>query len=706
MDQSRVQEYFDELKYYYLKDDSDWTDKAKSMRTIAHRFYNEISSLDTTYHLALVEFYKGNQQKIVASLAFQLKNQLNTIVHENLRIDKKRYIELYDALVRLIYLATGVMPDEATQEFIGFKHQDLWENLNDQQKAIVLSNDQIIYVNAGPGTGKTRLLVHKLVRYIQTSAEKEKIVALSYTNTAARELGDRFREIVYNVKLEKGYDFYNGTIHSFCYRMLKSFHASKGEEFTDIIIDDEDIRNLAEEINIQLEEKYTVNEIAECLKSKLRTKNPQLAAVIADIKKNYSIISIEDILLKFIDACKMPDFKLWISNKLTTLVIDEAQDLTKQNYEIFSMLSGIIPTLKLFLVGDPRQNIFSFNGGSYEHLDAFLKQHPHHAKMSLTLTYRCPEKIVQYLNTFRFNDCENHRLESMCLHTGKISVSPCDSNETEAFLALERIKELGSLNNTAVLCNSMRYLSDLISLLGEYKIPYKVYGGKKYLRGHVKLYNHILRVIDSDNEYSVRVLEREFALNLKVYAGKNIVERFYASNLGRKIKDIKDGIVRLEQDFHSVSCTVVDEILGLKSDTPEILADYKQLMDLAHHYPTISDYLMSFAIDKETFAGFYSKDYVECQVPIDDECLTVSTIHSAKGLEWNNVFILGLAEGNFPNARYAGDTKEKQDKFFSDEAKKMYVAASRAKENLYLSYSTMTPWGTPQRASRFILLQK
>ena len=144
MDQSRVQEYFDELKYYYLKDDSDWTDKAKSMRTIAHRFYNEISSLDTTYHLALVEFYKGNQQKIVASLAFQLKNQLNTIVHENLKIDKKRYIELYDALVRLIYLATGVMPDEATQEFIGFKHQDLWENLNDQQKAIVLSNEQII----------------------------------------------------------------------------------------------------------------------------------------------------------------------------------------------------------------------------------------------------------------------------------------------------------------------------------------------------------------------------------------------------------------------------------------------------------------------------------------------------------------------------------------------------------------------------------
>ena len=131
MNPSRVQEYFDELKFYYVKPDSDWTDKAKSMRTIAHRFYNEITEQDTTYHLALVEFYRGNQQKIVANIAFQLKDKLNTIVHENLKIDKEYYMGLYNAIVRLIFLATGIMPDEATQEFIGFKQEDLWESLND-----------------------------------------------------------------------------------------------------------------------------------------------------------------------------------------------------------------------------------------------------------------------------------------------------------------------------------------------------------------------------------------------------------------------------------------------------------------------------------------------------------------------------------------------------------------------------------------------
>lgn len=706
MNPSRVQEYFDELKFYYVKPDSDWTDKAKSMRTIAHRFYNEITEQDTTYHLALVEFYRGNQQKIVANIAFQLKDKLNTIVHENLKIDKEYYMGLYNAIVRLIFLATGIMPDEATQEFIGFKQEDLWESLNDEQKDIVLCDDKIIYVNAGPGTGKTRLLVHKLLRYIQISTSKEKIVALSYTNTAAGELGDRFREAIFKVKLEKGYDFYNGTIHSFCYRMIKSFYASKGEEFSDIIIDDEDIRNLAKEIHVQLEDKYTVNEIAECLKSRLRSNKPGLTEILTEIKQRYSIISIEDILHKFLEECMKDDFREWISDKLTTLVIDEAQDLTKLNYDIFSRLKKIIPELKLFLVGDPRQNIFNFNGGSYEHLNAFLKAYPTHTKKPLTKTYRCPENITNYLNTFKFHDCDNQKLKSMCEEPGQVLVSPCQSNETEAFRVIEKIKEIGDLKNTAVLCNSMLYLRDFIALLGECEMPYKVFGGKKYLREHVKLFNHIMRVLDSDNEYSIRVLDREFALNLKGYSGKNIRERFFASNFGRRLKEIKEESIRLEQDFHTITCTIIDEVLALKSDTAEVMEDYRQLMELSNHYPSISDYLLSFAIDRDTFSCFYSKDYVECQVPVKSEYLTVSTIHSAKGLEWNNVFILGLSEGCFPNPRHAGDTKEKQDKFYSDEGKKMYVAASRAKCNLFLSYSAMTPWGTLQRPSRFILFQK
>lgn len=703
MNPSRVQEYYEELKFYYKKTDSDWTDKAKSMRTIAHSFYNEITGTDSTFHNAMIEFYKDCKQKIVSNIAFDLKTQLNAIVHKNRKIDEKMYMNFYNALVRLIYIATDVMPDEATQEFIGYKQEDIWTDLNIEQKDIVLSGGEFIYVNAGPGTGKTRLLVHKLLRYILISEKKEKIIALSFTNTAASELGEKFREAAFKVNLGQPYDFYNGTIHSFCYRMMKAFYADRGIDFSYIIIDDEDIKNLAEEIHMQLEEQYSVNEIAECLKSRLQYKDQRLTEILEDIKRKYSIITIEDILHKFIDCCKSSDFHLWLKDKITILVIDEAQDLTKLNYEIFSMLKSIIPDLKIFLVGDPRQNIFNFNGGSYEHLDNFLRKYPNHTQEKLTMTYRCPETVTEYLNNFRFNDCPNYKLKSMNNGKGDVQIIACQSNESEALQVLHKIKSLGSLDNTAVLCNSMMYLSSFIKLLGECQIPYKVFGGRKYLKEHIKIFNHLLRVTDSDNEYSIRILDRTLSLNLKDYPGKNITERFYASSLGIIINGIKDNIKRLEADFHSVVTTILDEVLTHKYSKPEMLSDFDHLIEVSNRYQSISDYLLSFAIDKETFASFYTKDYVECQVPIQGEYLTVSTIHSAKGLEWDNVFILGLSEGCFPNAKYAGNTPEKQAKFFSDEAKKMYVAVSRTKKNLYLTYSEVAPWGTRQRASRFIM---
>ena len=279
MDSERVQSYYDDLKRYYLKTDSDWTDKAKSFRTIAHNFYNELTSLDGKFSDALKEFYKWNTQKVVSSLAFKLKDELNNIVHNNIRIDRDRFILYYNSLVRLIYLATNVFPDDATLDYIGFKPADKLSGLNDQQKDAVLCNDKVIYVSAGPGTGKTYLLINKLLQYINTSTHKERIIALSFTNTAANELGDKFFRKAFESRIDKEYEFYNGTLHAFCFKMLKSYYASQDKEFNYIIIDEADIKDLADEIRIQLEDAYTANEIAECLKSNLRTKNPNLRAV-------------------------------------------------------------------------------------------------------------------------------------------------------------------------------------------------------------------------------------------------------------------------------------------------------------------------------------------------------------------------------------------------------------------------------------------
>ncbi len=706
MQDSRVNEYYEKLKFYYLKPDSDWTDKAKSMRTVAHEFYNEITMTYGTFADALKEFYKWNKYNEVSNAAFALKDKLNDVVHHNVEVDRSTYITFYNMLVRLIYLATEVLPDEATMEFIGYQSSDELSGLNDEQKDAVLCDDQIIYVSAGPGTGKTYLLINKLIHFINASTNPEKIVALSYTNTAANELGEKFHRAAFETGLVKPYEFYNGTLHSFCFKMIRSYYSSIGKEFNYIIIDDTDIADLAEEFRIQFNDAYSITEIKECLKSKLKSKNENLQQLIADLKAKYNIISIDDILTTFIDNLKDTEFRHWFKQQLTVLVIDEAQDLTELNYRIFDLILDVNPRIKIFLVGDSRQNIFGFNGGSYEYLDAFLKRHNNYTRKNLTGTYRCPQDICNYVNTFRFLDCDNVPLRSVGGTTGVVKMEGYDNIESEALNVLGIVQRIDDLNNTAVLCQNLKYLESFIDLLGTASIPYRVFGGQKLVKKHVKLLNHLLRIIDCDNTYSINAIGRAFMLNLDRVYGNNVTERFYNTQEGRVLQDIKEDIerrTRLKEEvpLKAIAATLIDSFFSREDDA--IKDDLYALEEMMAQYNSIPDFLLSFAIDRETFARFIEKNYVECKVPITDKFLTVSTIHSAKGLEWKNVIVMGLSEGNFPNMWFAREFLDpEKDKYANDLLKSMFVAATRTMGDLYLTYSKHNKFGYSQMPSRFL----
>lgn len=696
METERVIFYYEELKRYYLKTDSDWADKAKSFRTVAHNFYNELTCLDGRFSDALKEFYKWNTQKVVSNLAFKLKDELNIVVHKNIQIDRSRFILFYNTLVRLIYLATNVLPDDATLDYIGFKPVDGLHELNEQQKDAVLCPDKVIYVSAGPGTGKTHLLINKLLQYVNVSETKERIIALSFTNTAANELGDRFRRKAFETQVEKSYDFYNGTIHAFCFKMLKTFHANQEKEFNYIVIDDADIKELANEIRFQLKDAYTIKEIEECLKSNLRTKNPNLRAVVANIKRRYNIISINDILTRFSEFLNNdPVFCKWLRPQITTLVVDEAQDLSEMNYSIFSRLMQVIPDMKLFIVGDPKQNIFGFNGGSYEHLNHFLDGIKNYSMKSLTLTYRCPQVVADYVNTFNFVDCPNPKLSSLSDVEGSVVLNSFRNMATEANYVIATIRSKESLRKSAVLCSNLKYLALFIDQLNINNIPYKVFGGKRIVKPHIKLFNHLMRIVESDNQYSIKRIGQEFMIGVTK-------DLFYKSDIGKCIKEIKSQASYPEKTFYDVASAVVN-LIDYRGGDEVILADYSRIIEISKLYNSVDDYLLAFAIDKETFADFYLKDYVECKIPVSDEFLTVSTIHSSKGLEWDNVFIMGMSDGNFPNPYWARELDESgQIKYFNDCQKSMYVAATRTKENLFLTYSIKKAHRYDQIPSRYL----
>ena len=723
MKAERVQEYYEMLKYYYLKPDSDWSDKAKSMRTVAHDFYKEITRTYGTFADSLKEFYKWNKYNEVSKAAFMLKDKLNDVVpqseaaftlkdklndvvHHNTKINKETYINLYEMLVRLIYLATKTLPDNATMEFIGYSSIDELADLTDEQKDAVLCDAQIIYVSAGPGTGKTHLLINKLLHYISSSVTPEKIVALSYTNTAANELGARFHRATFECGITKPYEFYNGTLHAFCFKMMKSYYNAKGQEFNYIIIDDNDIEDLAEEFRIQLNDLYKKDDIKACLRSRLRTNDPRLQQLVGELKARYNVISIEDILTLFIDKLDDTTFRTWFQDQVTVLVIDEAQDLSELNYRIFDLLLQVNPMLKVFLVGDPRQNIFGFNGGSYEHLDSFLRRHSNYAQKRITGTFRCPQPICDYVNTFSFIDCENVPLRSVGGTNGQVRVSGFDDVDSEALHVLGLVQSIGNLNNTAVLCQNIKYLAPFIDQLGQAGIPYKVFGGQKIVKQHIKLFNHLLRIIDNDNEYSIRSFDRAFALHIDRIAGRNVRERFYYTREGRIIKEIKEDIerkARIKEDLSmkDLASTLIERFFDHVE--PAMKEDFAALEEIMGQYNSIPDFLLAFAIDREAFARFIEKNYVECKVPITDKFLTISTIHSAKGLEWPNVIIMGMSENNFPNTWFDRDkTKEEQQKSLNDAWKAMFVAATRTKGDLYLTYSMHNTRGFSMAPSRFL----
>ena len=555
--------------------------------------------------------------------------------------------------------------------------------LNDQQREAVLCRSDILYVSAGPGTGKTHMLTSKLLDYIVSSDTPQKIVALSYTNTAARQIGERFEKKITQFGISSNsYSFYNGTIHSFCFKMMKSFKDS----FDYTILDDEELSELAADIKGQIPQEIPQSSLMKCLKSDPSTMNSNLYRTVSEVKRQLKVISIQDILALFLHMLDSDqEFRTWISNEVTVIAVDEAQDLTELNYLILDRLKEIIPNLKLFLVGDPRQNIFEFNGGSYKHLNDFLSRHPGYEMRTLTITYRCAQPVTDFVNRFQFDDCENYQLQPVSSN-GQLAVLDAASESEEAEKVARGILSSGNINTCAVLSNNLRYLEPLIRELQLDGIPYRVFGGQKLLKKHIRFLNHILRIIDNGNAYSIRKIAQYAGIDI-VRDGKKRKSAFFESDLGQIILSIQEESGQVP--FSETARRVISEIMQDPEDPEDVTADYQLFLELSSLYGSVSDYLASFATDKERFASFYLADFDECPIPTENGFLTISTIHSAKGLEWDNVFIMGLCEGNFPNPYFCQNmTPFEQQEFFNAEWKKMYVAATRARKGLYLTYSS------------------
>lgn len=707
MEAKQVNFYYEGMKQAFVRFDSNVASKALDFRSTLEDFFKNLTSElegQVTIQDRIDDYYDAHpDEEAMRTRAHRARKKLNYIIHHFLEIQPEtikhvsvtidEFRNIFEDLVLIIYNATNVIPDSATFELLGVNQSDYLKGLNEQQKNAVIADSRIVFVNAGPGTGKTTLLVQKMVHHIIKNPQSNHIVALSFTNTAARQLEEKFQQQAFMYLKENQYELFNGTIHSFCLRKMRKYYQLKGRSFEYMIISDDELFDFAPDICKFLNDKYTLEEIKGFLSNSVKLWPADLSAAVSDLKERYKFISLNGILTLFDDLLsKEKDFADWILASSDLLVIDEAQDLNESNFTIFSRMLELKPSLKLFMVGDPRQNIFEFNGGSYEHLDRFLALYQNDvSRRDLSISYRCPEAVLGFVNKFTFVDCENVPLRSDI--DGRVQVKEFPTVQDESESVVDAISAIGDFDSCSIISPNIKGLADIIEHLNVKRIPYVVLGGRRKIKSHIKFVNNLLRILYNNNEISILSVCRVLTIDVKtqpIGAPRHFSpkELFYRNSYGRSLRDIYKEYDRLEWSLPRLVDAIVDKLLpaGMYTE-PRVAEDFKKLMSLISGYKTIKEYLDAFSVDKERFICFYEKDFVESMAATDGPCLTLSTIHSAKGLEWKYVFLIGMYDLNFPGIKkYSNKITEKQEKYLNIKKKELYVACTRAAHQLNISY--------------------
>ena len=673
---------YESLYRCYVQGGRSNTDKAKSFRSICEDFVrSQGGRVDQFNHLSRALKTLFARKGASASLqeqyrARQLLDELNTVIHKDVGVSDQDLLRLYRDLVSVIEYLTDVLADARTKAVLAPSELLHLRGLNREQAAAVSDSASVIVVNAGPGTGKTHLLVHKMLEYLHADPKRH-VVSLSFTNAAADHLRERFLALKQQAKQETGADFPNvrtATIHSYCFLLLNEFCKETGEPFDYEILDDSDLPVIAEEIAAQ----GGCPDLAHAIFSVLRGEegDPEVRSLVAAYKKQHRFLSVDEILDLFLEHSRNPDFRAWMGRRLDCLLVDESQDLSGKVYEVIRFLLAANQKLKLFFVGDPRQNIFAFNGGAYANLLKFMKSVRSFSEHNLTVTYRCPKAVIDPVNALVFSDCPNVSLVLASRNAGiqgNRSLEECQTTEEEADRIAGLVQGYGDYEETAVLCSALKYLEETARALNRRGIPFEVRGGQRVLNRAVKFVNNCLKYAAKPQEALLKRALR-LAPEEERKAVKEILEDFAAQHkikLGRDVP-VSEWIKRL---------------VPFCGKEKELVLKYSEM---ALKYSEVSAFLFASITRKnDEFAPFYEKDF-DVESKAQGKGVILSTIHSAKGLEWNNVIVAGMSKGILPSFRsFLGDnlTQAQLERNLNDEKKKFYVAATRSKKNLHLTYA-------------------
>lgn len=595
------------------------------------------------------------------------------------------------------------------------------KDLNPSQLDAVKTKEGAVLVIAGAGSGKTKTLTYRVARLIESGINPENILLLTFTKKAADEMLNR-AVMILDSRCEK---VAGGTFHSFSNFILRKYSNLLELRNNFTIIDRADAEDVVNHIRAQVIEKQekrfprkgTILDIY----SKAINKNMTAQTVIEseynqfshcvekinEISKRYVLYKRENSLLDYDDLLlylrtllqSNDDVRKKLSNQYKYIMIDEYQDTNALQADIIRLLAS--EHNNVMAVGDDSQSIYSFRGANFRNILDFpaifkdtkiikLEQNYRSSQNILKLTNKIIERAKEKYTKNLFSDIENPE---------KPALICTNDMQTEAEFVAQRVLELQeddvSLNDIAVLCRSARMTYNLEIELAKRAIPYKKFGGLKFIEtAHVKdVIAHLRVVLNPNDIISInRILlllngvGAQTAMKLLPVVAKDNLDTeklMLPAKSSGGIKKLFNTVAQQRQYLLKPS-VIVDNILAYYE--PILIEKYddyqKRLKDLEHfrylseQYSNLEDFLSDLALEPPDTSVSEVEDGAQ-----KDECLTLSTIHSAKGLEWKAVFIIGAVDGRFPSV-YSFNSEEELD----EELRLMYVATTRAKTHLYITY--------------------
>ncbi len=599
------------------------------------------------------------------------------------------------------------------------------EKLNRHQQEAVLETSSNLLIIAGAGSGKTKTLTHKVAYIIEQGlAQPRQIMALTFTNKAANEMKERIEKLI-----GKSIDeLYIGTFHAIALRILRN------EGFKYTVYDTKDQEALIKEILTRLNidrklypPKMFISRISEhklnLIKPDDISPNNPVDSLVKRVYTAYeealakaSAVDFDNIILKAIELLENNQhIREKYANRFKYIFIDEYQDTNYPQYVFVKLLYN--GNNRVCAVGDEDQSIYGFRGADVTKILNFSKDYDNCRIVKLLENYRSTQEILDVANRVISRNTLRHDKELYSSKTGGlVEIKEYESPRHEAQSIAMRIEELiedGVKPSDIAVLYRTNYQSRIIEEeLVKHGIPYRIVGSNRFFeRKEVKDIVAYLKLALNpyDNISFLRAIQSH-----PRGAGKKLIERITAAAEGESLMERSRKLIK-EKQITKKQEKVLSEFLeifeGINGDTPageaiEMVFEksgYKKYLEESKENGRI-DNIMEL---NNAAAGMSLEEFVESVSLYDysndidaSSAVNLMTIHASKGLEFHSVFVVGVEEGLFPNA----NLKESQLEI-EEERRLFYVAITRAKRNVFISYATTRmrsgEW-VSVRPSRFI----